>query len=164
MLKYRYLKIYFKSGCGREIGIRTPGGFHTSTVFKTAAFDRSAISRIKICDYNQLCLKFTIISKIYSVFSLIYVAPSFIFSLVHSLALWVSSFTPCQVFEQPAIKNAINTAKSKFLTVIPSSSYFWSLEATPGFEPGIKALQAHALPLGHVAILVVPETGLEPVR
>ena len=38
------------------------------------------------------------------------------------------------------------------------------LEATPGFEPGIKALQAHALPLGHVAVLVVPETGLEPVR
>ena len=26
------------------------------------------------------------------------------------------------------------------------------LEATPGFEPGIKALQASALPLGHVAI------------
>ncbi len=25
------------------------------------------------------------------------------------------------------------------------------MEATPGFEPGIKALQAHALPLGHVA-------------
>ncbi len=25
------------------------------------------------------------------------------------------------------------------------------LEATPGFEPGIKALQASALPLGHVA-------------
>ena len=30
---------------------------------------------------------------------------------------------------------------------------------------GIKALQAHALPLGYVAlILVVPKTGLEPVR
>ena len=27
------------------------------------------------------------------------------------------------------------------------------LEATPGFEPGVKALQASALPLGHVAIL-----------
>ena len=27
-----------------------------------------------------------------------------------------------------------------------------SLEATPGFEPGVKALQASALPLGHVAI------------
>ena len=25
------------------------------------------------------------------------------------------------------------------------------LEATPGFEPGVKALQASALPLGHVA-------------
>ena len=62
MLKYRYLKIYFKSGCGREIGIRTPGGFHTSTVFKTAAFDRSAISRKNIlANYSQ----------IYSVFSLI---------------------------------------------------------------------------------------------
>ena len=28
-----------------------------------------------------------------------------------------------------------------------------NLEATPGFEPGVKALQASALPLGHVAIL-----------
>ncbi len=27
------------------------------------------------------------------------------------------------------------------------------MEATPGFEPGIKALQASALPLGHVAII-----------
>ena len=26
------------------------------------------------------------------------------------------------------------------------------LEARPGFEPGIKALQASALPLGHLAI------------
>lgn len=26
------------------------------------------------------------------------------------------------------------------------------LEAKPGFEPGVKALQASALPLGHVAI------------
>ena len=30
---------------------------------------------------------------------------------------------------------------------------FSTLEATPGFEPGVKALQASALPLGHVAIL-----------
>ncbi len=28
---------------------------------------------------------------------------------------------------------------------------FPRLEATPGFEPGVKALQASALPLGHVA-------------
>ena len=27
------------------------------------------------------------------------------------------------------------------------------LEATPGFEPGVKALQASALPLGHVATI-----------
>lgn len=27
----------------------------------------------------------------------------------------------------------------------------FKLEATPGFEPGVKALQASALPLGHVA-------------
>ena len=31
--------------------------------------------------------------------------------------------------------------------------WFSNLEATPGFEPGVKALQASALPLGHVAIL-----------
>ena len=30
---------------------------------------------------------------------------------------------------------------------------YQKLEATPGFEPGVKALQASALPLGHVAIL-----------
>ena len=41
------IKKRFEIWSGREIGIRTPGGFHTSTVFKTAAFDRSAISRIK---------------------------------------------------------------------------------------------------------------------
>jgi hypothetical protein len=33
----------FRGFCG-ERGIRTPGGFNTSTVFKTAAIDRSAIS------------------------------------------------------------------------------------------------------------------------
>lgn len=27
------------------------------------------------------------------------------------------------------------------------------LEAAPGFEPGIKALQAHALPLGYAATI-----------
>ena len=31
------------------------------------------------------------------------------------------------------------------------------LEATPGFEPGIKALQASALPLGYVAVFVGPD-------
>ncbi len=33
------------------------------------------------------------------------------------------------------------------------------MEATPGFEPGVKALQASALPLGHVAI---PQETKEP--
>jgi hypothetical protein len=28
----------------------------------------------------------------------------------------------------------------------------FGLEAAPGFEPGIEALQAHALPLGYAAI------------
>ena len=31
-----------------------------------------------------------------------------------------------------------------------------AMEATPGFEPGVKALQASALPLGHVAISSIP--------
>ena len=40
-----------------------------------------------------------------------------------------------------------------------------TLEATPGFEPGIRALQARALPLGYVAFLkLVPGAGLEPAR
>ena len=43
------------------------------------------------------------------------------------------------------------------------------MEATPGFEPGIRALQARALPLGYVAKIlfykkVVPGAGLEPAR
>ncbi len=149
---------------GREIGIRTPGGFHTSTVFKTAAFDRSAISRIKICDYNQLCLKFTIISKIYSVFSLIYVAPSFIFSLVHSLALWVSSFTPCQVFEQPATKNAIHTAKSKFLTCYSFEQLFLKFGGDTRIRTGDQSFAGSCLTTWPCRHIVVPETGLEPVR
>ena len=45
---------------------------------------------------------------------------------------------------------------------------FSRLEATPGFEPGIKALQAHALPLGYIAaesmLVVVPGAGFEPAQ
>ena len=43
----------------------------------------------------------------------------------------------------------------------------FKVEATPGFEPGIKALQAHALPLGYIATKsyqVVPGAGLEPAQ
>ncbi len=35
--------------------------------------------------------------------------------------------------------------------LLKESHYRRKLEATPGFEPGVKALQASALPLGHVA-------------
>ncbi len=38
------------------------------------------------------------------------------------------------------------------------------MEAAPGFEPGIKALQAHALPLGYAATIMVPGAGLEPAQ
>ncbi len=40
------------------------------------------------------------------------------------------------------------------------------MEATPGFEPGIKALQARALAtwLCRRRFLVVPEAGLEPAQ
>jgi hypothetical protein len=41
---------------------------------------------------------------------------------------------------------------------------FFSLEAAPGFEPGIRALQAHALPLGYAATVMVPGAGLEPAQ
>lgn len=44
------------------------------------------------------------------------------------------------------------------------SRNFVPVEATPGFEPGIRALQARALPLGYVATFMVPEIGLEPIR
>ena len=33
----------------------------------------------------------------------------------------------------------------------PRGALFETMDATPGFEPGVKALQASALPLGHVA-------------
>ena len=40
-----------------------------------------------------------------------------------------------------------------------------NMEVPPGFEPGIAALQAAALPLGDgTTYLVVPGTGLEPAR
>lgn len=48
-----------------------------------------------------------------------------------------------------------------------NTKYNIALEATSGFEPEIKALQAHALPLGYIALSyqkVVPEAGLEPAR
>ena len=45
---------------------------------------------------------------------------------------------------------------------VPPLRHSIFLEATPRFELGIKALQAHALPLGYVA--VVPGAGLEPAR
>lgn len=77
---------------GRE-GFEPPEGSSPSTVFKTAAFNRSAIS-----PYDGYC----------------------------------------------------------FVVVV---------EAAPGFEPGIKALQAHALPLGYAAISqLVRMAGVEPAR
>ena len=39
MYKWRFINIH----CG-ELGIRTPGTFNSSTVFKTAAIDHSASS------------------------------------------------------------------------------------------------------------------------
>ena len=32
------------------------------------------------------------------------------------------------------------------------SLFFYILEATPGFEPGIRVLQTRALPLGYIAV------------
>ena len=42
---------------------------------------------------------------------------------------------------RPAIKNGR-----------PQDVHRKSMEAKPGFEPGVKALQASALPLGHFAV------------
>ena len=36
------------------------------------------------------------------------------------------------------------------------------MEAAPGFEPGVKALQASALPLGHFADMQRAEKGIGP--
>ena len=38
------LLVYFDTDISGELGIRTPGTFHSSTVFKTAAIDHSASS------------------------------------------------------------------------------------------------------------------------
>ena len=43
----------------------------------------------------------------------------------------------------------------------PGGRPFNLMEATPGFEPGVKDLQSSALPLGYVAVLE-RTTGLEP--
>ena len=40
---------------------------------------------------------------------------------------------------------------------LPLSPDLYYKKATPGFEPGIKALQASALPLGHVAVQIIIE-------
>jgi hypothetical protein len=38
------------------------------------------------------------------------------------------------------------------------------LEATPGFEPGIKVLQTSALPLGYAALRLAGLAGFEPTH
>ena len=49
---------------------------------------------------------------------------------------------------------------------IPKRAPTWTpykvLEAKPGFEPGVKALQASALPLGHFADMQRAEKGIGP--
>ena len=58
--------------------------------------------------------------------------------------LYVKSRGRARVFlEQP---RGAQTAKGA-----PIGALEKTMEATPGFEPGVKALQASALPLGHVA-------------
>ena len=58
-------------------------------------------------------------------------------------------FEPWEVLPSPVFKTgAIDHSASDPYKV--SYLFLW-LEAAPGFEPGIKALQAHALPLGYAA-------------
>ena len=40
-------------------------------------------------------------------------------------------------------------------TLIFQHFLVFSMEATPGFEPGIRVLQTRALPLGYIAILII---------
>ncbi len=127
---------------GRE-GFEPPEAL-TSTVFKTAAFNRSAISR----KLNYIK------DRTYSVFSFTQVAPSLTFSLVHSPASLVSCLTPDHVFEHPE-KTKIKAKMTNTCLILNSKN----MEATPGFEPGVKALQARALPLGHVALLTRKKGG-----
>ncbi len=61
---------------------------------------------------------------------------------------------PSSVFKTDAIDHSANSPWSL------KSIFFQKLEAAPGFEPGIKALQAHALPLGYAANLWCPEPDL----
>ena len=48
----------------------------------------------------------------------------------------------------------MNTEIEKSLNTLFRLSVY--MEATPGFEPGVKDLQSSALPLGHVALLKEP--------
>ena len=47
-------------------------------------------------------------------------------------------------------------------TGAPRGARYVVLEAKPGFEPGVKALQASALPLGHFADMQRAEKGIGP--
>ena len=67
-------------------------------------------------------------------------------------------FEPWEVLPSPVFKTgAIDHSASDPYKV--SYLFLW-LEAAPGFEPGIKALQAHALPLGYAATWWCPEPDL----
>ncbi len=74
-------------------------------------------------------------------------------------------FEPPEVLPSTVFKTA---ALNRSAISRDEETYLQILEATPGFEPGIKALQAHALPLGYIATeflnQVVPGAGFEPAQ
>ncbi len=74
-------------------------------------------------------------------------------------------FEPPEVLPSTVFKTA---ALSRSAISQQKSVIRFKVEVTPGFEPGIKALQAHALPLGYIAaesiIEVVPGAGFEPAQ
>ncbi len=63
------------------------------------------------------------------------------------------------------ILNGFQDRRYRPLSHLPRKTENLDWRRHPDSNWGIKALQAHALPLGYVAIyIVVPEAGLEPAR
>ena len=96
-----------------------------------------------------------------------YLSNTLIFNFVEIMA-GREGFEPPEVLPSTVFKTAAfnRSAISRYTLNFNSQNVYWRRH--PDSNWGIKALQAHALPLGYVATLfqvwVVPETGLEPVQ
>ena len=71
---------------------------------------------------------------------------------IQILCTFQARLTKTFVLFRLAIQNLSKHGRARQKETPAEAGVVNSLEARPGFEPGIKALQASALPLGHLAI------------